>query len=49
MILQNTLNKIRTKDCVIEINGLGYVGFPLLVRLAISRYRTIDIHIMIYF
>ena len=49
MILQNTLNKIRTKDCVIEINGLGYVGFPLLVRLAISRYRTIGIHIMTYF
>jgi len=41
--LQDVPNKIRSKDCVIEIHGLGYVGFPLLVRLAISGFRTIGI------
>jgi len=43
MSLQDIPNKIRSKDCIIEIHGLGYVGFPLLVRLAISGFRTIGI------
>jgi len=42
-IIQDIPNKIRSKDCAIEIHGLGYVGFPLLVRLAISGFRTIGI------
>ncbi len=43
MILQNTLKKLKEKDCVIEIFGLGYVGFPLLVRLAISNFQVIGV------
>ncbi len=46
MELVQTLEKSRTKDCIIEIFGLGYVGFPLLVRLAKSGFtvRGIDIN-----
>jgi len=46
MDLKDTLQKVESKDCSIEIFGLGYVGFPLSVRLATSGFkiRGIDIN-----
>ena len=32
-MLEKTLEGIERKDCIVEIFGLGYVGFPLSVRL----------------
>lgn len=43
MNLQNSLEKINSKNCIIEIFGLGYVGFPLLVKLAISGFKLVGI------
>ena len=46
MELAKTLEKIKIKDCIIEIFGLGYVGFPLAVSLAKSGFtvKGIDIN-----
>ena len=33
-ILYDTVDAIRTNDIDVEVFGLGYVGFPLAVRLA---------------
>jgi len=43
MDLQKTLEKVRSKKCLVEIFGLGYVGFPLSVRLASSGFKVIGI------
>ena len=43
MTLDETVLKIKSKDCVIEIFGLGYVGFPLTIRLANSGFHVIGI------
>jgi len=43
MKLKDTLEKIKSKDCSIQIFGLGYVGFPLSVRLATSGFNVIGI------
>ena len=43
MSLKYTLEKINSFDCVIEIYGLGYVGFPLSVRLANSGFRVVGL------
>jgi len=43
MKLQETLEKVKSKDCSIEVFGLGYVGFPLSVRLAISGFKVLGI------
>lgn len=45
MYLQDTLHQIQSKKCVIEIFGLGYVGFPLSIRLATSGFRVTGIDI----
>lgn len=45
MDLQETINKIIQKDCVIEIFGIGYVGFPLSIRLASSSFNVVGIDI----
>jgi len=46
MQLDSTLNQIKEKKCIIEIFGLGYVGFPLAIRLSSSGFkiRGIDIN-----
>lgn len=35
------LNKIKTKEAVLGVVGLGYVGLPLAVEMAKSGYKTI--------
>ena len=36
---------IKDKECIIEIFGLGYVGFPLAVRLATKGFRVIGVDV----
>jgi UDP-N-acetyl-D-glucosamine dehydrogenase len=43
MSLEETLNQINSKFTHIEIFGLGYVGFPLAVRLSSSGLKVIGI------
>lgn len=43
MQLERTLERVKAKECSIEIFGLGYVGFPLSVRLAISGFKAIGV------
>ena len=33
-MLDKTVLKTKSKDCVLEIFGLGYVGFPLAITLS---------------
>ncbi len=40
MSLENSCKRFNQKDVMIEIFGLGYVGFPLLVKLASGGYRV---------
>jgi UDP-N-acetyl-D-mannosaminuronate dehydrogenase len=44
--MQKTLDAIKSKSFFIEVFGLGYVGFPLSVRLASSglKVRGIDVN-----
>ena len=46
MKLQETLEQIKNNSFLIEIYGLGYVGFPLSVRLSKSgkKVKGIDIN-----
>jgi len=41
--MQETLKAIESGECQVEVYGLGYVGFPLSVRLATSRYKVLGI------
>jgi len=41
--LKETLEKIISKYCSIQVFGLGYVGFPLSIRLAKSGFKVIGI------
>ncbi len=43
--MKELLNKIKTKSVVIEIFGLGYVGFPLAVKLSSAGFKTIGIDV----
>jgi len=43
MYLQDSLDKVNSNHHIIEIYGLGYVGFPLAVRLAISGHKVYGI------
>jgi len=41
--IKETSKKIIRKECVIEIFGLGYVGFPLSVKLAKAGFRVFGV------
>ncbi|MEM4250171.1 MAG: NAD(P)-binding domain-containing protein, partial [Candidatus Nitrosotenuis sp.] len=45
MSLQQTLEKIKQKSCVVEIFGLGYVGFPLSIKLASSGFTVTGVDV----
>lgn len=44
-ILQTTLARLKNKEAVIGIAGLGYVGLPLMLRYSAIGYRVIGIDI----
>jgi nucleotide sugar dehydrogenase len=43
MNLREAKRKIHEKNCIIEIFGIGYVGFPLSIRLASSGFNIIGV------
>ena len=43
--MKNTLNEIKGKKSIIEVYGLGYVGFPLSVHLSSSGFKVTGIDI----
>ena len=43
MKLIETRKKISKKDCVIEVYGLGYIGFPLSVKLSKAGFRVLGV------
>jgi len=43
LILKNTLDDVLSKNCVIQVYGLGYVGFPLLVKLCSNGFNVLGI------
>jgi nucleotide sugar dehydrogenase len=45
MALKKTLDLVRSKSFIVEIFGLGYVGFPLAVKLASSDLDVVGIDI----
>ena len=44
-MLKNTINDVEAKTTRIEIFGLGYVGFPLAVRLSTENWKVTGIDI----
>jgi len=45
MELKNTLESVEEKKIFVEIYGLGYVGFPLAIRLASAGIKVVGIDI----
>ena len=43
--MKELLTKIQSKSCIIEIYGLGYVGFPLAVKLSSIGFNVIGIDV----
>ena len=43
MELIQTKKKVNKKNCIVEVYGLGYVGFPLSVKLSKSGFFVIGI------
>ena len=43
MNLSQTLQNIQSNNCTVEVFGLGYVGFPLSIRLAKAGFKVIGI------
>lgn len=43
--MEKLREKIKNRECVIEVFGLGYVGFPLAVRLATNGFNVIGIDV----
>jgi len=41
--LHTNFEQIQKKDCIIEIYGLGYVGLPLAIKLAVSGFTVTGI------
>lgn len=44
-MLKSLLQKIETKEAIISIAGLGYVGLPLMLRFAEMEFRVLGIDI----
>jgi len=44
-VLKQTLEKVNSKNFGIEVFGLGYVGFPLAIRLAKSGFKVLGIDV----
>ena len=44
-MLEKTLDDVILKKCKIEVFGLGYVGFPLSVKLASGGFKTVGIDV----
>ena len=45
MSLTETLNSVNSKSFSVEIFGLGYVGFPLAIRLASAGLTVVGIDV----
>lgn len=45
MSIENTFEKISSNSCIIEVFGLGYIGFPLAVRLSKSGLKVVGIDV----
>jgi len=43
LYLEKTLGKIISNECSIQVFGLGYVGFPLAIRLAKSGFKVVGV------
>jgi len=43
LVLKKSLKNISKKKCMIEIFGLGYIGFPVSMRLANAGFKVIGI------
>ena len=43
--MEKISERVKNRECVIEIFGLGYVGFPLAVRLATNGFRVMGIDV----
>ena len=43
MRLIETRKKVTKKNCVIEVYGLGYIGFPLSVKLSNAGFRVFGV------
>jgi len=43
--MQNLINKIKNRDAVIGVIGLGYVGLPLVIRFIEEGFKTIGLDI----
>jgi len=43
LYLEKTIEKIISNECSIQVFGLGYVGFPLAIRLAKSGFKVLGI------
>jgi len=41
--LQTNFEHIKKKECIVEIYGLGYVGLPLAIKLAVSGFTVAGI------
>ncbi|MFW9931022.1 MAG: nucleotide sugar dehydrogenase [Candidatus Thorarchaeota archaeon] len=45
MLLNKTLQESKKKENIVEVFGMGYVGFPLAVRLAIQGWKVTGIDV----
>ena len=45
MYLKKTLEYLKDRKIIVEIYGLGYVGFPLAVKLASNGFKVTGIDI----
>jgi len=44
-MLDNLTNKIKNKEAIIGVVGMGYVGLPLILRFAEVGFRVLGIDI----